>query len=114
MWIVYAALDGQDDLHDAIQDADFIGAVCDPAPKPTQSLQLMAVEEAEMIARHMALEFEGVLSEPLGYYLVCDVAMVRDSLTLLRAVRWGKGHPHVCRHCLAQPSRGNAQLCTRI
>ncbi len=65
-----ATVVSQDDLHDAIQDADFIGAVCDPSPKPTQALQLMSVDEAEMVARHMPLEFEGVLTEPLGYFLV--------------------------------------------
>ena len=50
-----ATVVSQDDLHDAIQDADFIGAVCDPSPKPTQALQLMSVDEAEMVARHMPL-----------------------------------------------------------
>ncbi len=59
-----------EDLQDAIQDADFIGAMCDPAPKPMRPLDIMTTEAADSFARHLHLEFEAVLSEPLGYYLV--------------------------------------------
>ena len=65
-----------DDLQDAIQDAQYIGAMCDPTPKPTRRLELPSEADALQHATRLreknleALTFEGILSEPLGYYLV--------------------------------------------
>jgi hypothetical protein len=75
-----------DDLQDAIQDAQYIGAMCDPVPKPEAPLALPSRSEAEVFARRIAeaspqsLTYEGVLGEPLGYYLV--------RVSALRCIEW--------------------------
>lgn len=70
-----------DDLLDAIQDAEYIGAMCNPAPIPTHPLLLVSDEEAIAFAHKIkaanpeAFTFETILSESLGYYLVCGSAV---------------------------------------
>ena len=65
-----------DDLQDAIQDAQYIGAMVDPVPRPSRPLKLPKDEEALAFAAHLketharALALDTVLSEPLGFYLV--------------------------------------------
>lgn len=65
-----------DDLLDAIQDAEYIGAMCNPAPMPSDTLRLVSDAEALAFAQRIkagnpeALTFETILSETLGYYLV--------------------------------------------
>ena len=76
-----------DDLLDAIQDAEYIGAMCNPAPMPTEPLRLVSDEEAVAFGQRLraanpeALTFETILSESLGYYLVRVLCCV---ITLLR------------------------------
>ena len=65
-----------DDLQDAIQDAQYIGAMVDPVPRPSRAIALPSDDEARAFAEHLsstrpdALTLDSVLSEPLGYYLV--------------------------------------------
>ncbi len=91
-----------DDLSDAIQDAVYIGAMCDPAPLPQQPLELVSDEEALAFASKLkasnaeALTFEAVLSETLGYYLVsfcefvcvCALGYPTSSQARARADAW--------------------------
>ncbi|RYY32701.1 hypothetical protein EON62_05035 [archaeon] len=73
-----------DDLHNAIQDAAYIGAICDKHLHPTTSLALPSDEEVRAFQRRHrdALTFETVLSEPLGWY--CLQAFLK-SLGVTRA-----------------------------
>ena len=64
-----------DDLQDAIQDAQYIGAMVD-VPRPSRPIDLPSDEEALEFADHLratrsdALAIDTLLSEPLGFYLV--------------------------------------------
>ena len=65
-----------DDLRNAIQDAQFIGAVMDPVPRPTRPLPTLPPHEMDSAvgrvteANPTAFSFENVVTQPLGYFLV--------------------------------------------
>lgn len=64
-----------DELQDAIQDAQYIGAMSDPSPKPTAVFKFPnAIEEVEFVKEMENLDphwdkFPKLLGEPLGFYL---------------------------------------------
>lgn len=68
------------DLQDAIQDAQYFGALCDPVPRyfnvflfcrPTTKLILPTEEEAKAFGKTMEeVTLFSIVKEPVGYYLV--------------------------------------------
>jgi hypothetical protein len=84
-----------DDLQEAIQDAQYIGAVADPTPKPTRALALPPRDAALEFGRELtgrdprALSFESVLGQPLGYFMVRRAA--RGGWQRVCCVRRGRG-----------------------
>ncbi|ETW04788.1 AGC/GRK/BARK protein kinase, variant 1 [Aphanomyces invadans] len=62
-----------DELQDAIQDAQYIGAMADPRPRPTVPFHQPSPQEltefTENVASHHWPTMESYLSQPLGLYL---------------------------------------------
>lgn len=72
-----------EEIHDAIQDARYMGAMADPIPRPSMPLMPLSPEEIarlqEIISRdpRHGFRFLPVLEEPLGYYMVRLLVMRR-------------------------------------